>query len=182
MAVRNCKSGDTSRVLQSFIYTMNHCHYRTDLIRHHLKQSNKNRIYQWCGTWIVEADTTESLRLREIDPSIPMMKTIRPGDSFHTILSQKKNYFRNKCSAFTVCLVYDGNAVHYVFFLYDPKKHALTSFDPGVGLYLHGQNTIVPRVQKAFQHAGLCRFSYKNNHLGACHVYRFKKKTPRGSI
>ena len=74
---------------------------------------------------------------------------------------------------FTVCLVYDEHLVHYVAFLYVSKERRLISFDPGVQIYLHGQKTIVPRIEKYFMSEDLIDSDVR---LGHCHQFRWKGK------
>ncbi|NDE13980.1 hypothetical protein EBZ80_03525 [bacterium] len=95
--------------------------------------------------------------------------------SLNQFVKQNMAEFSEKKCLFTVMIVYSGNLVHYVAFVYDPKTRTLISFDSGVELYEHGRKTILPAVRKAFRDAGLIltRGINRQHDLGHCYGYNF---------
>lgn len=160
---------ENDHLLQQFIYTMNEYRFRTMIMNHHLKHSHSS--HKWCGTWTVQLNNND-LVFRDMDPLFK--SKLRTNISIHDFIKHyKSKWFKKEgLTLFTVCLVYEGNLVHYVAFIYSPLDKTLISFDPGVSLYHHGQETIVPKVTEAFRANGL--ILDKNEVLGSCKVYRWK--------
>jgi len=173
---------------------MNDLSVRTEIIRYHLSKTRKTKDYAWLGTWVVR-EQNKQLVFEEIDPVVSTKKSTRlvsvqdqPDPtkrlnradrtlSVHDLVRQKASSFSRgpRYVMFTVCILYDIHLVHYVSFMYDAQKKELTSFDPGVELYHHGQKTIVPLVQQAFEKAHLIAPSH-HKIFGACHRFGFKNK------
>lgn len=95
--------------------------------------------------------------------------------SLNEFVRQNMDEFSKKKCLFTVMIVYSGNLVHYVAFVYDPVTKILVSFDSGVELYEHGRKTILPAVRRAFRDAGLIvsQGISRQHNLGHCHGYNF---------
>jgi len=151
-----------SYLLQSFIYTMNEESVRNQLIQDSIRVSSSPHKCKWLGTWTIEYDKKKEMRIRSTQKSlIEFVKSL----SFQS----------NTLYLFTVCFVYDGNRVHYVAFIYYPFLKKLVSFDPGVELYHHGQQTIVPHIRKVFYE---CEFLSNNvvnqqQNIGTCQEFSF---------
>jgi hypothetical protein len=95
--------------------------------------------------------------------------------SLTEFVNQNMKEFSKKICLFTVMIVYSGNLVHYVAFIYNPDTKTLVSFDSGVELYEHGRKTILPAVRKAFRNAGLILSQGITTlqNMGHCHGYNF---------
>ena len=147
--------------LQSLIYTMNEVPIRNQIVRNALRESlsSQRPKYRWKGTWTFELLPDNSLRMR--DPSCSL---------FHEFLQSRWKCKTPVISLFTVCLVYDGNRVHYVAFVYRSDDQTLLSFDPGVGLYPHGQRTIVPYIRNTFSQL---KWVSASRDVGRCHDFTF---------
>lgn len=166
-----------SYLYQSFIHMMNDFQVRNEILSYHRKRTAKQDKYKWAGTWVVR-EKNKMLTFEDLDPCL-FKKGTTPGFTVERFLQTRKRMFQKSSVfvMFTVCILYETNLVHYVSFVYDTKERSLLSFDPGVELYLHGQKTIVPLIQRAFEKSGLLRDS---NHsiLGACHSFGFRNKKP----
>ena len=164
---------DKSDLLQNVIYFMNNNHIRHQVMKKTLKT---NRTCEYLGTWSVMYEPGSALKLRPSfdDPFFNHESLSRQSlDEF--VLSRRARFLtRSKpCKLFSVCIIYEGNKVHYVSFVYDNVFKKMYSFDSGIQLYTHGLDTLIPAVQRAFLLAGLIR-SGKNNLLGKCHSYKLK--------
>ena len=155
---------------QSFIHLMNEFDVRNRLIRFHMKNSQHTRSFQWWGTWFVR-ERDGQLHLQEKDPCWRWT----PKNVEDLLRKKCRSLPKDRaCTAmFTVCLLYENHLVHYVSFLYFTSTRSLLSFDPGVQVYPHGQNTIVPLIQKLFE-----KQKRIDSHIveGACSSFQFKKK------
>lgn len=155
------KTYSISQYLQPFIYTMNDERVRNKLI-HQAIQLSPSSTYRWIGTWTIEMDSSQQLRFRD---------SKKPFEQYVKRLS----FENDKIYLFTVCLVYEGNKVHYVAFIYSPQLKQLLSFDPGVELYHHGQKTIVPYIRKTFYHCNWIESNQlkQRQNVGTCQDYSF---------
>jgi len=164
----NCKNHEIVEMIQSFIHTMNDKSLRTEIIEYHLKK-NKIKNAKWLGTWMVELKN-QNLELIQQNDKLPFF-----DNSIQKYITLNKNSFLDHIGLFTVCIIYEVNLVHFVSFICDPFQKKLISFDPGVELYLHGQNTILPLIRKAFYKNKLIqgiRIVPQQN-IGRCTQYSF---------
>lgn len=155
-----------SGLLQSFIHLMNDFEVRNEVMAYHMRHSKSRDSCAWWGTLVVRQ---EKNTLRITDPD-PLWKFV-PATLDAFLREKRKSLRKGRRVMLTVCLLYDTNLVHYVSFLYGDRK--LLSFDPGVQLYPHGQKTIVPLVQAAFEAQGLID---SHSIEGACSQFQFRKK------
>lgn len=168
----DCKDYRIVELIQAFIYTMNDKSLRTDIIKYHIgKYGHKDM--QWLGTWIVESTGSlqkRTLRFMQKNDQLPCF-----DDSIDKYVCMNKGKLLEKTSLFTVCIVYEMNLVHFVSFIYDPQHKKLTSFDPGVELYHHGQKTILPLLRRAFFRNKLIQGTriVPQENLGRCTQYTF---------
>lgn len=139
-----------SMFLQNWIYCLN-----GDKERNHVIKSHLAKDMEWLGTWYVK-DANE---YKNHPPNLVISQASGfIGKNINKPLSDVLQARRKKITdvskkpvkVFTVCIFYEVHLVHYVSFVYDAKKKTLTSFDPGVELYLHGMQTIVPCLRKIF--------------------------------
>lgn len=165
----DCKSNKNIDMIQSFIHTMNDKKLRTEIIKHSLHLSGKQESYQWLGTWIVQKTKKDLQNVQNIQQLSFSLSSVSH------LVSKNKTKLEQKNSIFTVCILYDINLVHYVSFLYFPNHKKLISFDPGVELYLHGRETIVPLIRKAFYENELIKSLpiQQSENLGRCHEFSF---------
>ena len=136
------------------------------MMKYYIKQSDRKNIH-WLGTWGISLDD----HLKIMNP----IQQLITDDTIKSLIKKNKNLFANKICLFTVNIVYEINRVHFVAFYYDPSRRFLLSFDPGVQLYHHGQETIVPHVRKAFHDLGMIgseKLKTQQN-IGTCHDYSF---------
>jgi hypothetical protein len=112
---------EVNNILQELIYLFNEDGVRNSIINRVLKQ-NKTR-YVWKGTFMLSKD--------------------EPFQQY-----RKWRLSNTKLYLFSVGYVYNGNSVHYVAFILDPKKKQLICFDPGYNLYLYGSHKIIPIIVK----------------------------------
>lgn len=164
----NCKNHEIVEMIQSFIHTMNDKSLRTDIVEYHLKK-NKIKNAKWLGTWMVELKN-HNLELIQDNDKLPVF-----DNSITKYIALNKNAFQDNIGLFTVCIIYEINLVHFVSFIYDPFQKKLISFDPGVELYLHGQNTILPLIRKAFYKNKLIQGIkiVPQQNIGRCTQYSF---------
>lgn len=154
--------------LQEFIYFMNESGVRDDIIRKRLASLEVDA--DWLGSWNVQGEKYK-LQFLEVPPSLS--KSGKNKDVF-TVLQKKLPRMTNGIFMFTVCYHYEDRRVHYVSFVYDAKKASLKHFDPGISLYLHGQETLVPSLYKIFNSIGLID---KSQEVGEClHQTKWKGK------
>lgn len=156
------QNGDISHLLQRFIYTMNEEPIRNHIITQSIRLSSPESSFSWLGTWNLELGNSGTVRFRHSHQSVEEYL-------------QSLSFRRDKIYVFTVCLVYDGNRVHYVAFVYFPTLHRLYSFDPGVELYRHGEKTIIPSIRKGFYQKGwiTSKTLLTQQNVGRCHDYSF---------
>lgn len=160
-----------SDMLQNIIYFFNSKDIRDYLINHHIKLLPSGKTSLWDGTYYFDEKG-------QLDPYYhPEHKQtfLREFVQQRKNLQQKKSRF----VLFTCCILYEGNRVHYLSFIYDTKKRILLSFDPGVHLYTKGQDVLVPLVRNAFinnnligndhrsfERVGLCKTKYYDKTWG----------------
>lgn len=156
---RKMECHDQTFIMQNFIYVMNEDRNRDQIMRYHIHRSNQKKSHAWMGTWVVR-EHKDGLAEDGVDLSTRISRA-------------KRKMEKTPITMFTVCLVYEEHLVHYVAFLYVSEARRLISFDPGVQIYLHGQKTIVPRIEKYFRNQGLIDSDVR---LGSCHQFRWKGK------
>lgn len=170
---------DNSNYLQSFIYCLNDENVRTSILK---KSLGANKEYQWLGTWYVRNQNENRTGKKvELVISKPCSFEKKLDKRLLECIRDKKKLFLegSRYKAFTVCIFYELNSVHFVSFCFDRKKKELVSFDPGVELYLHGMKTIVPQIRNHFYDAGLIpsRFLSQDRFtLGRCQNFKFRGK------
>jgi hypothetical protein len=185
---RPFRNVEINELIQNLIYLMNDNHLRREIIVHHIEQFELNHLFRWCGTIncnLKESSIhlTQKIKQLSLPSPSPTTTTPRPVIKFKQIDINKivqlikKNmdkFIEKPYALFTFVLVYDGFACHYVSFIYNRERKELISFDPGVQLYEHGQNTIVPVMKQVFYRLKL--ISVENNQIkdneydfGKCH-------------
>jgi hypothetical protein len=165
---QKCRSIEIVEILQSFIHSMNTKKVRSEIIKFYIELSDKKNNVEWLGTWTV------SLQDKNLKVS-QQIHELQWSESLEELVSKNKNIFVSKICMFTVCIVYDINLVHFVSFLYFPSQKKLVSFDPGVELYLHGQQTILPKIRMAFCKNGLVSSTkiIPTQNMGRCSEFTF---------
>lgn len=155
--------------LQEFIYFMNDGDVRNEIISKRLSTLQCN--VKWLGSWNVQGEKY-NLQFLEIPP---VFSTSSKDKSVFNLLKKKLSSKKQQKYIFTICYHYEDRKVHYVSFIYDAKMKKLQHFDPGISLYLHGQETLVPSIYKVFQSIGLID---KSQEVGKCiHQSKWKGKT-----
>lgn len=154
-----------SDMLQNIIYFFNGKEIRDYLINHHIKMLPSGKSSIWDGTYYFDEQG-------QLDP---YYHPENQKTSLQQFVKQRRNLQQNRVRfvLFTCCILYEGNRVHYLSFVYDTKKRILLSFDPGVHLYPKGQDVLVPLVRDAFlsnkliadkrgsfERVGLCKTKY----------------------
>lgn len=165
----NCKNFEMIKIIQSFIHTMNDKSLRTEIINHYLKKRRND--FNWLGTWTVELNNNNNLNVIQNINQLSKSNEY----SLENLINKNIDKFQEKICLFTVCIVYEINLVHFVSFIYFPNEKKLISFDPGVELYLHGQNTILPNIRKVFKKNKLIsniQIKTQQN-LGTCTAFNF---------
>ena len=169
------KCYDDPHIMQNFIYTMNDYNIRNKIMKYHIKNANKSDSHQWLGTWTLYQNKNNKFLFKDVDPLFSSIK-ISTDTPFPDFLSKmKKKLSLYPVSVFTVCLVYDQYLVHFVSFIYLSKEKLLISFDSGIEIYHHGQDTIVPYIQTQFKKYSLTNNNHYPN-LGRCKHFRWKGK------
>lgn len=155
--------------LQEFIYFMNDTKVRDEIISKRLSTLQSNA--HWLGSWNVQGEKYNLTFLQT--PSV--FSSSSKHKSVQTMLQKKFPRYKNGQYMFTICYHYEDRKVHYVSFIYDANRKKLQHFDPGISLYLHGQETLVPSVYNIFKSIGLI---HKSQELGKCiHQTKWKGKT-----
>lgn len=154
--------------LQQFIYLMNETDIRNEIITKRSKFFGNN--VEWLGSWDVCGNKFD-LSFLSIPPCF---HSSLKDKSVLNVLQKKMTLKKSKNCMFTICYHYEDRKVHYVSFIYDRENKRLQHFDPGISLYLHGQETLVPSIYKVFKTIGLVE---KNQELGKCiHQTKWKGK------
>ena len=159
---KETSSMDQSSFLQNFIYLMNNPQVRESIIKDFCKTCKDKIIY--LGTFYVSG-----AKYNLVDNSFktPFDKKLVKK------MKQCQKKANNQNIHFTVSYTYDEVSVHFVTFVYEFSKKKMIHFDPGIGMYDHGQKTIVPSVLAIFQNSNLLD---ENNELGICHKFMWKGK------
>lgn len=186
-----------SRMIQYIIYLINDNTLRRDIMLYYIKFLGLESEYKWCGTLnlVLNESSNSIMYSKEVieESSIDgqyvfsdlvnlqqqqQKKSFKFNDMdykkvFQLIKTNQSKFTEKKYNLFTVVLVYDGHACHYVSFVYVKEKRLLITFDSGILLYPRGQNTIVPVIKNIFKDLKLIDSkSDDKKHvydLGKCH-------------
>lgn len=159
-----------SKMLQYLIYLMNDNTLRRDIMQYYINYLELNELYKWCGTLnlilnksnhqivVSKRDLEESSfgqfqyeKLQQVQQQFNFQFNDLDYKKLYQLVKTNKSKFTEKDhNLFTVVLVYDGHACHYVSFIYQKMKRVLITFDSGILLYPRGQDTIVPMLRKVF--------------------------------
>jgi hypothetical protein len=186
-----------STLIQNLIYLMNDNKLRKEIMTYYINHLELSKDYKWCGTLnlLLNGENNEiTFRKKEIIESSNGQYEFSNLDELQQMTQQQykldkinfknltkliktnlKRFTEKKHNLFTVVLVYNGYSCHYVSFIYKKEEKKLISFDPGVLLYTHGQDTIVPVMTRIFKSLGLIE-SETQLKLGTCNKEFCSKK------
>lgn len=119
--------------LQQFIYDMNSCELRSEIMKRCLSRYDRDKQrYVWLGT----------VRLLESDRGgrndAKMQKLLSRTDGHRTCLM-------------TLSYTYEGNKIHYISVMYSPVENKVILFDPGFNMYNVGKDVLIPLVKSTFK-------------------------------
>lgn len=158
-----CRFLQDDGFLQNFIYYMNLPEIRYATIHKFFRTNKKVR---WWGTFYVSGPKSRIIVNRWNSDTIMQPLSI----FFEGFAKQLQN---NKLNLFSICYQYEGNKVHYISEIYNAQTKQLIHFDPGVSLYEHGQQTIIPTWERQFRKYRLLKNAKE---IGKCTSYRWHGK------
>jgi len=134
-----------SEMLQNIIYFFNQVHIRDYVIHHfiHLLSHHEDRV-AWDGTYYFDEEgMMDTYYHTETPEKTSLTEFIRHRKVFHSPI-------KKKFILFTCCIVYEGNKVHYLAFVYKASTKVLVAFDSGIHVYPKGQESLLPLIRKSF--------------------------------
>lgn len=143
---------EESRVVQELIFFFNETGVRNYLIDHYSKKLYPDTPCQYAGTFFLNKvdDDVMALRLdRDHHAGLPphaldFERTLRLLAPLFVGNSPKTK------TLFTLAILYNLNAIHFVSFLYDRIDRQLVCFDPGFNLYQNGSRVLIPICAETF--------------------------------
>lgn len=156
-----------SNVVQELIYFFNEPVIRNYLVNMYLHQLYPETVCQYAGTFFLKELSDDSLDL-EMDNGHHPQQT---DSNFKSGLLKNKDLFltKGKKTLFTLAILYHGNAIHFVSFLYDYPDGKLICFDPGYNLYQNGTRVLIPNCRNIFLQLGWIRTEDDCVIIGRCH-------------
>lgn len=159
---------NTTDMIQNIIYFFNQEEIRNHMIDHYQKLLPHGKYVDWYGTYYFDENGM-------IDP---YYHPEFPDTSLDDFIKKKfKKRIKKHFIVFTCCILYEGNRVHYLSFIYKPSSKVLVAFDPGINLYTKGQDVLIPYIRKSFVNAGLIPDKKKSlERIGLCNEKYYNKK------
>jgi len=160
-------------VIQQLIYFFNNVPVRDYLIQKCLNDHPGSGC-QYMGTFFVsEQDDDSHVLVLDKDHHKGEIKT------WAEILKHRMSVLKNPQNIktlFTLAILYDGSAIHFVSFMYDPATKTLVSFDPGYNLYQNGSRVLIPNCIDRFVKLKLIPNQDAYKKTGPCQQFFFGRK------
>jgi len=148
--MRDTQQFSISDLLQNVIYFFNQPEIRDYVIHHYLKFIPNEKRVDWEGTYYFDEKGMIDSHYHTGMENVHLKDFIKSKTIFKREPKTRHDYI-----IFTACILYEGNRVHFLSFIYDKTKKILVCFDPGVHLYHKGQEALIPLLQESFVHNGL---------------------------
>lgn len=161
LGMNQTKNNGISGLLQNIIYFFNQTNIRDYVINHYIGLYSMENKVQWDGTYYFNQQGIMDFHYH---PELTKPITIEEFLGMKKIYKKKKTQF----IIFTACILYEGNKVHYLAFVYDTARKILVCFDPGIRLYHKGQEELIPILTDAFKDNGLLESFGHIERIGLC--------------
>lgn len=140
----------TGDMLQNIIYFFNQVEIRDHVINHYLKFTPSGKKVVWDGTYYFDENGRIDSHYHKGHDGEHLRDFIKNRHIF-----QKRDDPEKRFVMFTACILYEGNRVHFLSFVYDKNRKLLVCFDPGINLYHKGQDVLIPLLRSSFVANGL---------------------------
>jgi len=169
--MRDTERFSISDLLQNVIYFFNQPEIRDYVIHHYLKFIPNEKKVDWEGTYYFDEKGMIDSHYHKGMDNVHLKDFIGSKTILKKPAQKKYEYV-----IFTACILYEGNRVHFLSFIYDKVRQVLVCFDPGIHLYHKGQDTLIPLLRESFVHNGLIpRNKESIERIGLCSTKYYDK-------